>query len=157
MAKDRKKCGNCKKNRWMKHYENPKARYCDMCKVSIKYQKKQVSQTKTKGYYIKQLDVVVGARVRVIKVCMGDRDHSGPLQWAHIVSRQYRNTRWLLSNAMCLCQACHYYYTNRPLEWEMFVIECIGEDVYANLKREALAAPRYKTTKDLEELLEEMK
>ena len=64
---------------------------------------------------------------------------SGPLQCAHVVSRAYRAVRWDRENAFCICAAHHVFYTHRPLEWEAFVLDCIGPDTYADLKRRALA------------------
>ncbi len=60
----------------------------------------------------------------------GSMEH---LQCAHIVSRRYLATRWDGRNAMALCRGCHFYFTNHPLEWEVFC----GE-VYQEMKHEAL-------------------
>jgi 5-methylcytosine-specific restriction endonuclease McrA len=61
------------------------------------------------------------------------------LQCAHVVSRRYLGVRYDLRNAMCLCAACHMRFTHRPLEWEVFVTERMGEAAYIGLKRRALA------------------
>ena len=63
------------------------------------------------------------------------------LQCAHIHSRRYRNIRWNISNAICLCRGHHFYYTNHPLEWEQFIYEIRGREVWEDLKKEALLAP----------------
>jgi len=64
------------------------------------------------------------------------------LQCAHIVSRDYSATRLDPGNAMALCRSCHMYFTQRPLEWEEFVIGYMGEDDYYRLKVRALAGAR---------------
>jgi hypothetical protein len=60
------------------------------------------------------------------------------LQCAHIVSRRYKQVRWNFNNALCLCSGCHVYFTHHPLEWEIWVIDQIGESTYKELKEKAL-------------------
>lgn len=60
------------------------------------------------------------------------------LQCAHIVSRRYLGVRFDFGNAYCLCAGCHLRFTHRPLEWEQYVIEQMGEEAYRDLKRRAL-------------------
>lgn len=60
------------------------------------------------------------------------------IQCAHVVSRRYHATRWLLANAMALCARCHMKYTNDPLGWDLFIEERMGLVAYAELKRIAL-------------------
>lgn len=43
------------------------------------------------------------------------------IQCAHIIRRRYRAVRWSEQNAIGLCQAHHYYYTTRELEWQEWV------------------------------------
>lgn len=64
------------------------------------------------------------------------------LQCAHIVSRRYLSTRWDEDNAVSLCSGCHIYMTHRPLEWEQWVIQKMGEENYAALKRRALVSAK---------------
>lgn len=59
--------------------------------------------------------------------------------WAHIVSRGYLSTRWDEDNCFCLCQKCHMYFTNHPVEWENFVIKQIGIEKYDELKQRAIS------------------
>lgn len=61
------------------------------------------------------------------------------IQCAHVVSRRYHATRWLLGNAMALCARCHMKYTQDPLGWDLFVEERLGLAAYSELKRMALA------------------
>lgn len=61
------------------------------------------------------------------------------LQCAHIVSRSYGATRYDRANAMALCVGCHKYFTEHPLEWDVFVTRQIGAENYAALKQKALA------------------
>lgn len=63
---------------------------------------------------------------------------NGNLQCAHIISRRYRATRWLLNplNAMPLCMAHHVYYTHHPLEFQE-LCEMQGVN-YELLRKQAL-------------------
>jgi len=83
------------------------------------------------------------------------------LQCAHIVSRSYKVTKWNLDNAFCLCKSCHTYFTWRPLEWDIFVIQQIGKKKYEDLKKLALTHLnlnyKKRTKEGYEKLYEELK
>lgn len=72
------------------------------------------------------------------------------LQCSHIVSRSYHATRWDLDNAQCLCSGCHIYFTHHPIEFEKFVVSCIGVEAYLDLKKRAL---NYATKIDYEGII----
>lgn len=74
------------------------------------------------------------------------------LQCAHIFSRRYLDTRWDEDNALCLCAACHMFFTHRPIEWEDFVSEEIGWDAYLRLRARAIKV----TKPDYVELLDRL-
>jgi hypothetical protein len=76
---------------------------------------------------------------------------AGGLQCAHGFSRRYRSTRWDERNAFPLCQAHHTYYTHRPIEWDLWLRERWGENLYLILQAKALAT----TPPDLEDVLAE--
>lgn len=57
------------------------------------------------------------------------------LQCAHIVSRTYSATRCDTANALPLCAKCHYFFTAWPLEFAQFVLDTVGAETYAGLKR----------------------
>lgn len=82
---------------------------------------------------------------------------SGPLQAAHGISRRYRHTRWLPINGFSLCAAHHFYYTNRPLEWEDYLRESWGATVYNQLRLIALRPFAVDVGTALESLREEVK
>ena len=65
----------------------------------------------------------------------GEREN---LQTAHIIPRSYHQVRWDLDNAFCLCSRCHRYFTNRPIEFEAFVVSKIGKAHYQELKERAI-------------------
>jgi len=57
------------------------------------------------------------------------------LQCAHIVGRRALGLRWNLSNALCLCYACHIHWAHKePLAFAEFVCEKKGQKVYALLR-----------------------
>lgn len=93
-----------------------------------------------------KLDLLAGKIVRARGFCeAGDKclvtATSGlidkQLTWAHIISRRYLLTRWEIKNAFCLHMICHRYFTDHPTEWEIFVIEKIGEENYLALWQRA--------------------
>ena len=60
------------------------------------------------------------------------------LQTAHLISRRYKQVRWDLDNAVCLCRGCHVYFTHHPIEWDLYVEDKIGTNIYKTLKTKAL-------------------
>jgi len=86
---------------------------------------------------IKKADKLFSDKIKSIGKCekCGKRKY---LQTAHIISRRYKQVRWDLDNALCLCRACHLWGTNFPLEWEEFVLDKIGRISYDMLKTRAL-------------------
>ncbi len=100
----------------------------------------------TKGYYKKKADTAFSLMIRQRDgVCVANRARidtcESPrfLQCAHIHSRGYTATRLDPENAVTLCRSCHMYFGNRPLEWEEFVDEVLGENYYKRLGIRALA------------------
>jgi hypothetical protein len=74
--------------------------------------------------------------------CVASGEHAGSLQCAHLVGRSYKAVRTDPANAVALCAKHHVYWTHRPLEWDSWVTERIGERRYAELKGKALAGGR---------------
>jgi 5-methylcytosine-specific restriction endonuclease McrA len=54
--------------------------------------------------------------------CRACGTHMHP-QCAHIVSRRYHATRWILVNAITLCRSHHLKWTHDPLGWKDFIEE----------------------------------
>ena len=67
---------------------------------------------------------------------------SGNLQCAHGFSRRYLATRWDFRNSFSACAGCHYWFTERPLEWECFLRERWGDERYDELRALALRGPK---------------
>lgn len=136
----RKKCKECGKNRKIEFYLSQRARICDGCKIAIKAGKKREAKKKTKKYWIKKLDKLVGTKVRSRRLCDSPRSHecNRSWQWAHGLSRSYHQTRWDENNGFCLCNKEHLYFTHRPLEWEAFLESVWGGDGLREMKRKAL-------------------
>ena len=63
----------------------------------------------------------------------------GPLQAAHGFSRHYLKVRHNPLNGFAICQAAHYYWTVRPLEWDVILRQEWGETVYEEMRRLALS------------------
>jgi len=100
----------------------------------------------------KQCDAVFGRIVRAPGYCLncGGTEY---IQCAHGFSRSYRSTRWHFDNGFPLCRACHVYFTHRPIEWDEWLRETWGDELYAELRALALT---YRVH-DLDVLLAELK
>uniref|UniRef100_A0A6M3J0R8 Putative homing endonuclease n=1 Tax=viral metagenome TaxID=1070528 RepID=A0A6M3J0R8_9ZZZZ len=75
------------------------------------------------------------------------------LQCAHIVSRRYLQTRYDFNNAICLCRGCHKYFTEHPLEWEIWIEKTFGKRYYKRLRDKALKYAKI----DYEEIVYKLK
>ena len=95
-----------------------------------------ISKPKKKVSLVKQLDKICGEIVRARGICLncGSRER---LQWCHIVTRGAKQVRWSLDNAVCLCQSCHFLFTNQSWRWPTFISEHFGEDRWWDLHRRA--------------------
>lgn len=74
----------------------------------------------------------------------GRCEHCGTtmdLQCAHGFSRRYRAVRWDVRNAFALCSGDHMYFTIRPLEWDDWLRDRWGTELYDELRALALHAP----------------
>jgi hypothetical protein len=93
---------------------------------------------KTRRDYKTQADLLFSAAIRQIGYCeeCGTTEH---LQCAHIISRSYSAIRTNFLNAVCLCRSCHMFYTPRPLEWEQWARDRIGDLNFELLRKLALA------------------
>lgn len=121
-------------------------------KLKTRKEKKKATKLKnkmkTQKYWIEKMDKIAGDRCRAIGKCQNPycKGENKVLQWAHIVSRSYHATRWDHDNCLCLCAACHKFYTDRPLEWEnlvkrLYVIGILNTPL-DELKKRALAKPK---------------
>lgn len=92
--------------------------------------------------YMKQADRWFSKYIRLRDghcLACGDTQH---LQCAHILTRSYHAVRCHEANAVALCRACHVRFTHRPLEWEDWVKARFGDDLWDQLRTEALTYAR---------------
>lgn len=132
-------CVKCGDEYWVSHAARADQSACSRACGAEKMRRKRHSNSLAKGGPQRaSLDKWFSLIVRSIGYCQccGRTDM---LQCAHIVSRRYLGVRWAFDNAMCLCAACHMRFTHRPIEWDAYVTETIGEAAYADIKRRALA------------------
>lgn len=117
--------------------------------------KKKKRKKSDRQKLIAKCDTLFSLWVRSVGQCESGRSarHGGILQCAHGISRRYHAVRWDRRNAWSLCQACHVYYTHRPLEWDVWLEEKWGADLHAELRALALAG----VEPDLNELHERLK
>lgn len=77
---------------------------------------------RTKKSIKKNCDKLFSQSVRSVGYCeLAGLDHiqcNGVLQCMHIRSRSNHRLRWNFTNALCGCQAHHYYYTHHNDEWK---------------------------------------
>lgn len=96
----------------------------------------------------KKADRLFSLRVRLKGYCEKCASTKN-LQCAHIFSRRYLATRWDEANALCLCQACHMFFTPRPIQFEDWVRAYIGNEKYEEVRQRALGLGK----PDYEEIL----
>lgn len=104
---------------------------------------KKAKKARKKGKTKSQVDVcdeLFGKIIRSPGRCIGrcNGQPRGALQAAHGFSRRYRATRWDERNCFPMCQGCHLYWTLRPLEWDEWLREHWGEELYEELRVLAL-------------------
>lgn len=75
------------------------------------------------------------------------------IQCAHGFTRAYHATRWDDRNAFPLCKGCHVFFTHRPIQWDDWLLERWGPDLYREIR--ALAVSHQRVDKDA--LLAELK
>lgn len=64
-------------------------------------------------------------------MCRHCGDHHPPptkaLQCAHIYSRAIKATRYCADNAIALCARCHKFYTERPSDFHLWLVNELGQ------------------------------
>lgn len=91
----------------------------------------------------RRADQLVGDHVKARDGgCVVAGPHNGPLQWSHLVSRRYRAVRWMPENSVGMCAGHHRFFTDRPLEFEAWIVDRMGAEAWAALKARALEGPR---------------
>lgn len=107
-----------------------------------------------KTHATEEADRLFSLAVRAPGVCtLNNAACSGNLQCAHGFSRRYKNVRWDRRNAWPLCAGHHTYFTHRPIEWDLWMREQLGENLYLILQATALKT----TAPDLELVLADLK
>jgi len=103
---------------------------------------------------IKKLDKVFGAYIRSSGKCewCGKDKSQCQLQWCHIFSRKFHNTRWNELNSLCLCAGCHHKGHEKPILLIEWLKDYLGETVYEKLKEEHNRVKKFKDW-DLEVLI----
>ena len=131
-------CGECGAEYfWDRAARSNQARCSRRCS-GVAAQRTKHAKSVAKGPSKETLDRVFSLLVRSVGCCQSC-GATERLQCAHVVSRRYLGVRFAFDNAMCLCAACHMRFTHRPLEWEVFVIDRMGDGAFAELKRRALS------------------
>jgi hypothetical protein len=75
--------------------------------------------------------------------CESGRDkHAGNHQCAHGFGRRYLGTRWDERNAFCLCAGCHTFYTHHYIEWDLWLLDRWGVQLYTEIRERALSTDK---------------
>lgn len=92
-----------------------------------------------KSHAVEEADRLFSLAVRSVGRCESGRPgHLGNLQCAHGFSRSYKAVRWDRRNAFCLCGGCHTFYTHHPIEWDLWMLDRLGLELYSELRGLAL-------------------
>lgn len=100
------------------------------------------SRTKQKPFNVKkakkELDIIFSRYIRGRDPICQRCGKTGATQCAHIFTRGNLSTRWDYSNALGLCFYCHLYWGHRePIEFTLWIIERMGKEQFAALKRKS--------------------
>ena len=89
------------------------------------------------------------------RTCRGSNS-SDRLSAHHIRSRTHRATRWDLDNGLCLSWKVHFLQKANPERFQDLIINIIGDEKYAALKRKSLVPVDY-TIADIEDIRDHLK
>lgn len=107
-----------------------------------------------KTHATEEADRLFSLAVRSVGTCQSGRStHKGNHQCAHGFSRSYKAVRWNRRNAWCFCAGCHIYYTHKPIEFDLWMLDRLGVELYTELRTLALTH----RTPDLAVILSELR
>lgn len=108
-------------------------------------------KTPKKVSLLKQADTLWGKLIRLPGRCIecGSTEY---VQAAHCIGRAYRKVRHDPRNGVPLCAKHHVFWTHRPIEWNLWLLNHWGEDLYAEMHDLALNGPRVDLAKTIESL-----
>jgi len=116
-------------------------------KVKVHTAKKPKS--KTRSYYVKQLDKVFSEYIRRSKppVCVtcGTKDEWKRLQNGHYYSRAKLPTRWNEDNCWPQCVACNMFRGGNYTEYALFMLKTLGEGKLRELHKLAISGEKVTT------------
>jgi hypothetical protein len=92
----------------------------------------------------RRLDTLCASAVRErdghrCTVCGSQGEEGRKLDWCHLLSRRYLNTRWAWENSTTACRSCHQKYTRAPAEWVVYMQTRMGLVAWEKLYVKAMA------------------
>ncbi len=126
-------------------YDRDKTRSSGFCSVSCSQTGDHNSKRVHPVKHPKVADKLFSQIVRSVGHCVhcGWSGSAGRrLECAHGFSRRYWGLRWDYQNAFCLCNVCHLHFTQRPLEWEVWLRDKWGDEMYDIMRQHALHDPK---------------
>ena len=119
-------------------------------KPKRKYKHKTIRQ-KLDADCLELWSLCVRTRDKTCRNCNSDFN----LQAHHIVQRNYKASRYLLSNGLTLCSGCHFFEKVDAEKFRNMVIGVIGEDKYLSMQRTYRISYKY-TIDDLKQIKSEL-
>ncbi len=130
-------CEACKKETFSKASGRSRYQFCSHKCAGPTSGHKKLGRTRSTKPKVDHLDKLFSILVRDAGACVNCKT-TDRLQCAHGFSRRYRNVRWDMRNAFCLCVRCHMFYTHRPLEWDEWLLDRWGFELYYEIRKLAL-------------------
>ena len=90
---------------------------------------------RTAGQWQSYFDKLFGKAIRGRGRCEHCGKVDGTLQTSHIYSRNAKETRWYLENALCFCAGCHFWWHQSPVDATEWLKKYYGIKRYEALKK----------------------
>ena len=120
---------------------------------------KKKPKQKTKGYYVKKLDIVFSQYIRKsyandfgmaeCYTCNKVLQYKD-LQNGHFISRGHMNTRWDEMNNHAQCIGCNVFNHGKMDEYALFMVKKYGEGILEEMKKRKDTLRQW-TIKEMEE------
>ena len=92
--------------------------------------KRKTERQRLDGECLRLVSLVARTRDRTCRNCGKDTNLHGH----HIISRQYKLSRYHPDNLLTLCRGCHFWEKVSPEKFRDMILDIIGEENYLALK-----------------------
>ena len=101
---------------------------------------------------LRLVSLVARTRDRTCRNCGADTN----LQGHHIISRQYKLSRYNPENLLTLCRSCHFPEHVNPEKFRDTILDIIGEKRYLELKKKYMITYKWTVT-ELKQIKNDLK